>query len=231
MYTNELKNCKHLEEKELEELLRIYRTDVNQQQLVKDKIFKAFVRLIQKEAKRFKDCNYQRISFEDLIQEGTIGLLEAVDRYIPGKDSNFTSYAKKYICGYIKNVTTKRLKTNQLVSCSMQDEFVGSTDSSTSGKTVGEIIADTYYTNDMHYIENRSDIEYFDSLVVTELTEKERNIIHDRFSENMTLEKIGEKYFYTAPAINIIIKNALNKIRDAFNEEQENTNFYCSNKK
>ena len=50
---------------------------------------------------------YYRISLQDLIQEGTIGLMKAVKRFDPYKGFRLTSFAIWWIKAYIKNYIMK----------------------------------------------------------------------------------------------------------------------------
>src|SRR5208283_5273004 len=50
---------------------------------------------------------YYRISLQDLIQEGTIGLMKAVKRFDPYKGFRLVSFAVWWIKAYIKNYIMK----------------------------------------------------------------------------------------------------------------------------
>ncbi len=62
--------------------------------LAKDAFVKANLRLVITIARRF---NHGRLPFQDLIQEGNIGLMKAVDRFDPTKGFRFSTYATWWI--------------------------------------------------------------------------------------------------------------------------------------
>ena len=57
----------------------------------------------------------------DLIQEGTVGLIEAVERYDPDKNVAFSLYAVHRIRGRILNYLNKEYKGNNC--CSLYEIF------------------------------------------------------------------------------------------------------------
>jgi RNA polymerase sigma-32 factor len=54
----------------------------------------------------------QHAAFADLVQEGTLGLLKAVDRYDPSRGTRFLSYAAWWVRAYIRDYL---LRTRSLV--------------------------------------------------------------------------------------------------------------------
>ena len=72
---------------ELEEALEEYRE-------VRDRMVKANVRLVAMLARRYR---HPTLTFLDLFQEGTLGLLRAVEKYEPSRQVKFSTYASWWI--------------------------------------------------------------------------------------------------------------------------------------
>jgi RNA polymerase sigma factor (sigma-70 family) len=72
---------------ELEEALEEYRS-------VRDRMVKANVRLVAMLARRYR---HPTLTFLDLFQEGTLGLLRAVEKYEPSRQVKFSTYASWWI--------------------------------------------------------------------------------------------------------------------------------------
>ena len=74
-----------------------------------DKLVLSNMRAVIKIASEFAN---QHVAFSDLVQEGTMGLLRAVDRYDPERGTRFLSYAAWWIRAYIRDFL---LRTRSLV--------------------------------------------------------------------------------------------------------------------
>jgi len=74
-----------------------------------DKLVLSNMRAVIKIASEFSN---QHVPFGDLVQEGTLGLLRAVDRYDPERGTRFLSYAAWWIRAYIRDYL---LRTRSLV--------------------------------------------------------------------------------------------------------------------
>jgi RNA polymerase primary sigma factor len=72
---------------ELEEALEEYRS-------VRDRMVEANVRLVAMLARRYR---HPTLTFLDLFQEGTLGLLRAVEKYEPSRQVKFSTYASWWI--------------------------------------------------------------------------------------------------------------------------------------
>jgi RNA polymerase primary sigma factor len=59
--------------------------------------------LVRAIAGRYRGCG---LDFDDLVQEGSIGLLDAIDRYEAGRGVPFEAYARVRIQGAIRNALT-----------------------------------------------------------------------------------------------------------------------------
>ena len=112
-YISKIRQYPRLSKEEELELLRAYREDNNLEAAYK--LISANLWLVVKIAK-----NYENIARNllDIIQEGNIGLMEAVKNFNPKKGANFPSYAvlwiKAYIIRYIMaNIRLVKIGTTQ----------------------------------------------------------------------------------------------------------------------
>lgn len=78
---------------------------------LRDRIVQQFPNLVESIARRFANTGEP---IEDLIQEGYIGLLNAIDLYNPDKGTKFSTYATHFIVGQIKHYLRDRGKIIKL---------------------------------------------------------------------------------------------------------------------
>lgn len=91
-----IKSTKPLDEKKIRSLLKLYRK--NRDVKIKEQIINANLWLVLKIAKEFfKKYGDTNLEFQDLIEEGIIGLLKAINRYRPRGGSLFKLYAEYWI--------------------------------------------------------------------------------------------------------------------------------------
>ncbi len=81
----------------------------HQDKAAADKLVLSNMRAVIKIASEFAN---QHVAFSDLVQEGTMGLLRAIDRYDPDRGTRFLSYAAWWIRAYIRDYL---LRTRSLV--------------------------------------------------------------------------------------------------------------------
>lgn len=74
----------------------------------KKKLVEANMRLVMNIAKHYRNA---LMPFEDLVQEGAIGLMNAVERYDPSKGYRFSTYATHWIRQAIGRAIDNRAKT------------------------------------------------------------------------------------------------------------------------
>ena len=83
-----------VEEKELGYILENSNKNSNEYKMAKEKLINSNLRLVISIAKKFQG---RGLSFMDLIQEGNLGLMKAVDRFIASKGYRFSTYATWWI--------------------------------------------------------------------------------------------------------------------------------------
>jgi RNA polymerase sigma factor (sigma-70 family) len=82
----------------------------------KDEVIKEYYGLVKKIASQYA---YAGVPFEDLTQEGLLGLLEAAERFQEDKEASFSTYAafwiKKYIFQALENEKKTSLYAGELI--------------------------------------------------------------------------------------------------------------------
>lgn len=112
MYFNELKtNSKYNSLTAAEELYLFMQYNVSKDSAIKEKIINSNMKWVITQAKSYLSNDYNiknKITFEDLISEGNIGLLTAFDNYDVNKNVRFLTFAQFYIkreiFNYINNI-------------------------------------------------------------------------------------------------------------------------------
>ncbi|MBI4335419.1 MAG: sigma-70 family RNA polymerase sigma factor [Candidatus Omnitrophica bacterium] len=105
LYLREIKNTPLLKQQEEIELARrIKKGD----RLARQKMIKANLRLVINIAKRY---SYLGVPMMDLIEEGNLGLMKAVEKFNPRKGYRFSTYAAWWIKQYITRAVANQGKT------------------------------------------------------------------------------------------------------------------------
>ncbi len=155
----------------------------------RDKLIESNIKLITKVANRYREV-VENCDVEDLIQEGIIGLMRAIDKFDISKGTEFSTYIKYWVDKYIINhfKDTKKIKLpNWIYAEKLQDEkglSILSIDEELEGGNRHEIVA--IENKEIELLENR---EYLESLFRV-LTDVEKRVIEGRM-EGETLKKIG----------------------------------------
>jgi RNA polymerase primary sigma factor len=168
------------------------------------------------------------VPFLDLIEEGNIGLLKAMEKYDYKKDNKFLSYAVWWIRQSIQECIKK--------SYNNKEYLIGSNINYNILENIGDISDDDYIKNDDIDTELLNDLLYDDVIyypdknfedkdikvniikdLLNNLTKRERNIISLYFGLNggnpMKLEEIGEKYNISKERSRQIKEKAMRKLR------------------
>ncbi|MHA6530218.1 sigma-70 family RNA polymerase sigma factor [Paenibacillus sp. BAC0078] len=77
--------------------------DTHPQLGTKEECYKKHYKMVHKVANRYQHLRFYGVDMDDLISEGTIGLLNAYDRFDPTKTKaqKFSTFAFPYVKGYI----------------------------------------------------------------------------------------------------------------------------------
>jgi RNA polymerase primary sigma factor len=74
----------------------------------RDAIVEANLPLVKEIAKRYEGQSWHDFSFDDLVSEGTIGLMKAIDRFNPAMGTRFSTYATYWVAQAIRRATINR---------------------------------------------------------------------------------------------------------------------------
>jgi RNA polymerase sigma-B factor len=91
-------NSRKLSDHEIHGLLREYKS--SRSQVIRDRVVMQYTNLVESVARRFAGAAEPT---EDLVQEGYIGLITAVDGYNADKGVKFSTYATHFVIGQIKH--------------------------------------------------------------------------------------------------------------------------------
>lgn len=148
---------------------------------------------------------------EDLIQEGMIGLFQAVQRFDPARQVKFSTFARLCIDRKLYTaVTASNRKKNDALNYAMSIDDDKETDGGVS-YTLGESLMSDQDTNPESYIiaeENRTDLE---RLLAGCLSKMEYQVI-SYYRNGISYTEIAQKMNRTPKAIDNAIQRARNKI-------------------
>ena len=77
----------------------------------REQVVTAYLGLVRSVASRYRDLG---LPFDDLVQEGSVGLLEAIDRFDPSRGATFDAYARFRIRRAIRNALTDQSRLIRL---------------------------------------------------------------------------------------------------------------------
>ena len=118
---------------------------VNGDEAAAEKLVKSNLRFVISVAKQYAT---DKISLEDLVNEGNIGLIKAVEKFDPNKGYKFISFAvwwvRKIIMEYVSNYgKTVRIPANRINELSKLNKYIVSVEQKTCHKAdIQEVIAE-----------------------------------------------------------------------------------------
>lgn len=156
-------------------------------------------------------CRGQGLDFDDLVQEGNIGLLEAIRRYEVKDGADLDTYLYGYIFGYMKKALRKEpdmLNVDEVFRDDGDDKNVPS-------ENIEQIAVE-----DSHdFIDREMTAQDIIYDMLSELTEKQRRVVQMLFGidcnngEELTVEETAKKMGMSWRQVMNIKKQALARLR------------------
>lgn len=208
IYYNDLKNFKPLTKSEERKLCKQYK--FNNDISARNKLITSNLKFVVDIAKKYKGYG---ISFGDLVAEGNMGLIKALDKFDYNKDVKVISFGVWWIRQYIKEAINRK---NSVAYDELPNE-------------IGPTVNDDY--DDDQIIQNNNKPEAFldndnvkceneNNKLITDLlknlNERECDIVKSYFgidTKELTLEEIGLKYNLTKERVRQIKAVAMKKLR------------------
>ena len=209
-YFEEIKNMKPLSKKEEKTLWK--RFHEKKDMSARETLINANLKFVPTVAKQFKGCG---LPFADIIEEGNIGLIRAIDRFDPKKDNKVISYAVWWIRKtIIEAIERKSVLDTDSIDVMTSDEK--KLHDETESKLPTVIVPETH-----NFISENNNNTLDTAHIIEELfdgvPERERCIVSDYFGldgvKPKTLEEIGEEFNLTKERVRQLNEKALKKMR------------------
>ena len=209
-YFDSIKNTQPLSKKEEKLLWRKFRE--NNDMTARERLIKANLKFVPTVAKQFKGCG---LPFADIIEEGNIGLIKAIDRFDPKRDNKVISYA----VWWIRKCILEAIEKKGLLEAENIDDIYKQVNDDDEIKpdedNVKVIIPEKInFEEDGEPTFNVKQIveELFDGI-----PERERSIISDYYGlygdSPKTLDEIGLEINLTKERVRQLNEKALKKMR------------------
>lgn len=212
IYFNSIKKNKSLTKQEENELWNKFhkKKDLS----AREKLIKANLKFVPNIAKKFKGCG---LPFADIIEEGNIGLIQAIDRFDTNKDNKVISYAVWWIRKCIMEAIEKK---SVLDTDDIDNIFTNiNNDTDDENESIYDTKQDNYNENILPYEETKLVINK--KQLIEELfegvPERERFIVSDYYglygNTPKTLDEIGMELNITKERVRQLNEKALKKMR------------------
>ena len=223
MYLKDIGKIKLLNTKEEKALgKQIKEGQPTQSDIAKRKLVQANLRLVVSIAKKYIG---QGVLFMDLVQEGSLGLIKAAEKFDYSKNFKFSTYATWWIKQTIIRAISNHSRTIR-IPVHMTDKIrkyksiikepISLETPVTEDLNIGDYIEDTSYRSPEVQTKNNVLKGSITDLLST-LPEREKKIVCYRFGINgetpRTLEQLGEIMGYSKERIRQLEDSALTKIR------------------
>jgi RNA polymerase sporulation-specific sigma factor len=200
-YLNELSKVRCLEPHEEAECWRRYKTEDSVH--ARATIIEAYQPLVYKIVTSVK-CNPEVML--DLIQEGTVGLIEAVERFDPDKNIKFTTYAPFRIRGRIINYLERNNTKNINLDRSAQEmqDIMG----------IASMFADP--TDTRKNVEKLAEDEMLINVVLkslSRLSEKERAVVIGIYIEDKKATDLAKELGISNSYLSRLQKKGIRRLR------------------
>lgn len=111
-YLNDKVKTRTLSNKELKNVFRIYKK--TKSEVIKELLIESNLNLVFYVANNFKKNLPNTIEFNDIIGEGILGLITAIDRYKISRNTTFSTYATRWIQNYIQRYVKEKSSSIEL---------------------------------------------------------------------------------------------------------------------
>jgi RNA polymerase primary sigma factor len=209
-YFNAIKNSKPLSKKNEMELWRRFHEENDMS--AREELIKANLKFVPSVARQFKGCG---LPFADIIEEGNIGLIKAIDRFNPSKDNKVISYA----VWWIRKTIIEAIEKKGVIDAENIDDLYNYNtidDDYQQDETIGNIIVPEKFDVDEENTQSMNIKQIVEELF-DGIPERERFIVSDYYGLDgdspKTLDEIGFEVNLTKERVRQLNEKALKKMR------------------
>jgi len=160
-------------------------------------------------------------AYEDMVQEGCLALIHAVERFRPEYGLQFSTYAYPVISGVIKNFLRdrRRLRGTGRPSAALRASSDSTPQHEDDGqRDTGETLTDPA---DLDAIAADAGLDFTDRVVDRVLTDAllasmpqmERNMLRQVFYEDLSQREVADRLARSASRISRVLRRALSRLR------------------
>lgn len=176
--------------------------------LARESLIKANLKFVPTIAKQFKGCG---LPFADIIEEGNIGLINAIDRFDPKKDTKVISYA----VWWIRKTIIEAIEKKSTLDIENIDDYNNHDNKEEENSNIIKPLCIN------HLLEETKETSMDYKQIIEELfegiPERERCIVSDYYGlygdTPRTLDEIGEDLSITKERVRQLNEKALKKMR------------------
>lgn len=203
IYLQQLKNIKKLELEEEKRLWTLYKeTDDS---TARQELIKAYLPLVFKISWSF---NPDHPLAMDMVQEGTVGLIEAVENYDPAREVHFSLYARHRIRGRILNFLAENkalpgFSLDQSIYDNLEEDNMGWMEAIASQESEWDL---------SQYVENSMITERV-LQTMEKLPPKEQEVIQAMYLKDGEAKKVAQEMEISLPHLYRLQKKAIQRMR------------------